>query len=132
MTIRRRTLLGAALTAPALAVPALHAARAAPGNVLRIAIGTSPNTLDPMLTTIGDEYIYDVLVFSGLTRIREDLKLEGDLAERWTISDDVKTWTFQLRQGVKFHNGAVLVADNVRYGNCGTRAGAGVAFGVPR
>ena len=81
MTIRRRTLLGAAL-----AVPALQMAHAAPGNVLRIAIGTSPNTLDPMLTTIGDEYIYDCLVFSGLTRIREDLKLEPDLAESWSIS----------------------------------------------
>ena len=108
MTIRRRTLLGAALAAPAL-----HAARAAPGNVLRIAIGTSPNTLDPMLTTIGDEYIYDVLVFNGLTRIREDLKLEGDLAEKWTVSDDTKTWTFTLRPGVKFHNGTVLIADDV-------------------
>ena len=108
MTILRRTLLGAALAAPTLRV-----ARAAPGNVLRIAIGTSPNTLDPMLTTIGDEYIYDVLVFSGLTRIREDLKLEGDLAGSWTVSDDVKTWTFKLRPGVKFHNGATLAADDV-------------------
>ena len=108
MAIRRRTLMGAALAAPAL-----RAARAAPGNVLRIAIGTSPNTLDPMLTTIGDEYIYNGLVFSGLTRIREDLTLEGDLAERWSISGDIKTWTFKLRSGVKFHNGAVLVADDV-------------------
>ena len=108
MTIRRRTLLGAALAAPAL-----RAARAAPGNTLRIAIGTTPNTLDPMLTTIGDEYIYNVLVFNGLTRIREDLKLEGDLAEGWTVSDDVKTWTFKLRSGVKFHNGATLVAADV-------------------
>jgi peptide/nickel transport system substrate-binding protein len=108
MTIRRRTLLGAALAAPAL-----HAARAAPGNVLRIAIGTTPNTLDPMLTTIGDEYIYDVLVFNGLTRISEDLKLEGDLAEKWAVSADTKTWTFTLRPDVKFHNGSVLVADDV-------------------
>ncbi len=108
MTIRRRALLGAALAAPAL-----RAARAAPGNVLRIGIGTSPNTLDPMLTTIGDEYIYGCLVFNGLTRIRQDLTLEGDLAERWSISDDIKTWTFHLRPGVRFHNGAALAADDV-------------------
>ncbi|MGI4944040.1 MAG: ABC transporter substrate-binding protein, partial [Janthinobacterium lividum] len=108
MTLRRRTLL-----ATALAAPALHAARAAPGNVLRIGIGTSPNTLDPMLTTIGDEYIYDNLVFSGLTRIREDLTLEGDLAERWSASEDIRTWTFHLRPGVRFHNGSVLVAADV-------------------
>ena len=108
MTIRRRTLLGTALAAPAL-----RRARAAPGNVLLIAIGTSPNTLDPMLTTIGDEYIYDMLVFNGLTRIREDLTLEGDLAASWSASADIKTWTFHLRPGVKFHNGTTLVADDV-------------------
>ena len=112
MTIRRRTLLGTALL-PALAVPALHAARAAPANVLRIGIGTSPNTLDPMLTTIGDEYIHNCLVFNGLTRIREDLALEGDLAQSWTASADTKAWTFKLHPGVKFHNGAVLVANDV-------------------
>ncbi|MGI4943887.1 MAG: ABC transporter substrate-binding protein, partial [Janthinobacterium lividum] len=73
----------------------------------------SLNTLDPMLTTIGDEYIYDNLVFNGLTRIREDLQLEGDLAERWSTSDDTRTWTFHLRPGVRFHNGSVLVAADV-------------------
>ena len=108
MTIRRRTLLGTAL-----AVPVLRGARAAGGNVLRIGIGTTPNTLDPMLTTIGDEYIYNCLAFNGLTRIREDLQLEGDLAERWDTSPDAKTWTFHLRPGVKFHNGATLVAEDV-------------------
>ena len=113
MTIRRRTLLATALAAPALAASVRHAAHAVPRNVLRIGIGTSPNTLDPMLTTIGDEYIYNMLVFNGLTRIREDLKLEGDLAESWSVSGDIKTWTFQLRAGVKFHNGAVLTADDV-------------------
>ena len=111
MTLRRRTLLGASLALPA--VHAVHAAWAAPGAVLRIGIGTSPNTLDPMLTTIGDEYIYDCLVFNGLTRLREDLTLEGDLAERWSSSADIKTWTFTLRPGVKFHNGAALEAADV-------------------
>jgi len=87
-------------------------ARAA-GNVLRIGIGTSLNTLDPMMTTIGDEYICDNLVFNGLTRIREDLVLEPDLAESWSYSDDIKTWTFKLRRGVKFHDGQEMVADDV-------------------
>lgn len=110
MTLRRRALLGSALAVPALAT--VQPARAAPG-VLRIGIGTSLGTLDPLLTTIGDEYVYDCLVFNGLTRIREDLTLEGDLAERWVASPDSKTWTFTLRPGVKFHNGAALVADDV-------------------
>ena len=111
MTLRRRALLGSALAVPTLG--STLPARAAPGNVLRIGIGTSLATLDPLMTTIGDEYVYDCLVFNGLTRIREDLALEGDLAERWAASPDSKTWTFTLRSGVKFHNGAPLVADDV-------------------
>ena len=106
MDLARRTLIAATL---ALAATPARAAT----NVLRIGVGSSLATLDPALTTIGDEYIYDNLVFNGLTRLREDLVLEPDLAESWTISDDVKTWTFKLRQGVKFHDGSTLVAEDV-------------------
>jgi peptide/nickel transport system substrate-binding protein len=110
MTISRRTLLGTSLAATtAAAIGPAHAA----GNVLRIAIGTSLNTLDPMMTTIGDEYIYNNLAFNGLTKIREDLVLEPDLAASWTFSDDIKTWTFKLRTGVKFHDGSEMVAEDV-------------------
>ena len=64
MRLTRRTILGATL-----ALPAIRTARAAP-KVLRIGIGTSLAKLDPLKTTIGDEYIYDNLVFNGLTRMR--------------------------------------------------------------
>src|ERR1700755_96395 len=106
MNLTRRLVL-----ASTLAIPAIRSARAA--QVLRIGIGTSLTNLDPMMTTIGDEYIYDNLVFNGLTRMREDLVVEPDLAESWTFSDDIKTWTFKLRKGVKFHDGQEMVADDV-------------------
>lgn len=107
MDLTRRAVL-----ASTLAIPALHSARAAQA-VLRIGIGTTLTNLDPMKTTIGDEYIYDNLVFNGLTRMREDLSVEPDLAESWKYSDDLKTWTFALRKGVKFHNGSEMTADDV-------------------
>ena len=112
MSISRRALVGSALAGSALAVPALRSAQAAPA-ILRIAVGSSFNTLDPLLTTIGDEYIYDCLVFNGLTRLREDLVLEPELAESWTFTPDTKQWTFKIRQDVKFHDGTTLVADDV-------------------
>ena len=110
MRISRRTLIGSSLAATTAA--AIAPARAA-GNVLRIGIGSSLNTLDPMLVTIGDEYIYANLAFNGLTRMREDLVVEPDLAESWTFSSDIKEWTFKLRRGVKFHDGQEMVADDV-------------------
>ena len=106
---RRSVLTGAAV----FALPALHRARAATPGVLRIGIGTSLSRLDPLLTTIGDEYIYDNLVFNGLTRMAEDLITQPDLAERWEFTPDLKSWTFHLRQGVKFHDGTTLVAADV-------------------
>ena len=81
--------------------------------VLRIAVGTSLSNLDPARTTIGEEYIYDNLVFNGLTRMRADLSVEPELAEKWEYTPDLKSWTFHLRHGVKFHNGREMTADDV-------------------
>ena len=49
-----------------------------------------------------------MLVFGGLVRVDENLKFQGELAERWESSEDLKTWTFYLRKGVKFHHGKEL------------------------
>jgi len=86
---------------------------AAAKGTLRATLNTSLNQLYPAKATIGEEYIYNVLVFSGLVRITEDLKFLGELAERWEASDDLKTWTFYLRKGVKFHHGKELGAEDV-------------------
>lgn len=107
MSLTRRLWIGASLAASAL-----RPARAAPG-VLRIGISTSLNGLDPMTTTLGDEYTVDNLGFNGLTRMREDLSIEPDLAESWSSTEDLKRWTFHLRRGVKFHNGDEMVPDEV-------------------
>lgn len=107
MSLTRRVLI-----ASTLALAGGRAARAK-ADVLVIAVGTSPTRLDPLMTTIGDEYIYDNLVFNGLTRMRADLTVVPDLAESWNYSDDLKQWTFHLRRGVKFHNGREMIADDV-------------------
>src|SRR6516164_6127790 len=99
--------LMAAVLAAGLAMPALAQ------GTLRVAIGSSLNTLDPAKTTIGDEYIFVHLVFNGLTRIERDLTTKPDLAESWSASDDLKAWTFRLRPGVKFHHGKPFSADDV-------------------
>ena len=80
---------------------------------LRATLNASLNQLYPAKATIGEEYIYNVLVFNGLVRIDENLKFHGDLAERWESSDDLKTWTFHLRKGVKFHHGKELDSNDV-------------------
>ncbi|MEL6683098.1 MAG: ABC transporter substrate-binding protein [Pseudomonadota bacterium] len=52
-------------------------------------------------------------VFDCLTEVAADGSLKGELAESWEASADAKTWTFNLRQGVTFHNGKPFGADDV-------------------
>lgn len=81
---------------------------------LRVAVPSNANTLDPAKTKIGEEYIINFLVFSGLTEVDASGKVKPDLAESWTASEDQKTWTFNLRPGVKFHHGREVVAEDVK------------------
>ncbi|MFI4986039.1 MAG: ABC transporter substrate-binding protein [Alphaproteobacteria bacterium] len=102
-----------------LALPVLLAAALAwPGasfakTVLDVAVPSNLNTLDPAKTKIGEEYNVVFLVFSGLTEIDRNMKLQPDLATSWEHSADLKSWTFHLRQGVKFHNGEDFTAEDV-------------------
>ena len=102
----RKILIGA------LASLALSTAAMAQGTI-KVALGTTLTQLDPAKTTIGDEYIYVHLMFNGLTRIDRDLTVKPDLAESWSASDDLKTWTFKLRTDVKFHHGRTLDSEDV-------------------
>jgi len=79
-----------------------------------VCVSSNINTLDPAKTKIGEEYIQNFLIYSGVTEIDRDGKLKPDLAESWTASDDVKTWTFKLRKGVKFHHGREVDAEDVK------------------
>jgi peptide/nickel transport system substrate-binding protein len=106
----RRFLLGLSVATAVLAAAAVPAFAQ---GTLRTAVGTTLNQLDPSKTTIGDEYIYVHLVFNGLSRIDPDMTVKPDLAESWTASEDLKTWVFKLREGVKFHHGRVLDSEDV-------------------
>lgn len=68
-----------------------------------------------------DPYRYDegptnqimLHMYEAMVRQNKDMKFEPCLAESWDISEDGKTWTFHLREGVKFHDGDVMDADDV-------------------
>ena len=83
--------------------------------ILVAAQGAEPDRLDPHLTSAYASFqvlenVYDTLVQPG-----PDLQMEPALAESWEISEDNLTWTFTLREGVTFHNGRALTADDVVY-----------------
>jgi len=74
-----------------------------------------PTYIDPAVgTDFSDSMalvnLYDSLVFPSL-----DGSIQPALAETWDVSDDGLTYTFHLRQGVKFHNGDELTAEDVAF-----------------
>jgi peptide/nickel transport system substrate-binding protein len=83
--------------------------------VLVAAQGAEPDTLDPHMTSSYASFQVLENVYDTLVQPAADLSMEPALAESWDISDDNLTWTFHLRQGVKFQNGRDLVADDVVY-----------------
>jgi oligopeptide transport system substrate-binding protein len=54
-------------------------------------------------------------IFSGLVRLGAEAKPVPDIAERWQINDSGKTYTFYLRQGIKFHDGKEVTARDFKY-----------------
>jgi len=70
-------------------------------------------TLDP--ARINQVLLFQIAsnVLSGLTHINPQLVAQGDLAADWSVSADGKDWTFNLREGVTFHNGDPFTADDV-------------------
>lgn len=74
---------------------------------------TGVSQLDPNITTLTAERVMWNLLWDGLTTQSPSGQVEGELAEAWQISEDHLTWTFQLREGVTFHDGRPFVADDV-------------------
>ncbi|MEO1190309.1 MAG: ABC transporter substrate-binding protein [Pseudomonadota bacterium] len=118
--LNRRTLLaGAAAGSAALWVPGLAGkpAAAAPkaGGHFRIGVGggATTDTLDP--ATYASEMLTLVAYCIGnhLTEITPSGDLVPELAESFEPSADAKTWRFNLRKGVTFHNGQPLTAQDV-------------------
>jgi peptide/nickel transport system substrate-binding protein len=69
--------------------------------------------IDPHRLTSGGGTIVVRPSVNYLVRVDEGGNLAPDLATSWTPSDNVTTWTFKLRPGVTFHNGAPLTAADV-------------------
>jgi ABC-type transport system substrate-binding protein len=73
----------------------------------------APASLDPSDVSSVYESLPVNQIFDGLVAINPSLNVEPALAETWTISRDGLVYTFRLRQGVRFHDGTPLAADDV-------------------
>lgn len=102
------TAIGTALLASTILAGAAHAA------TLEVAIDSAPAGLDPhLITAFNSVVIVQSNVYEGLTAINRDLDVVPGLAESWDVSEDGLTYTFSLREGVTFHDGSEMDAEDV-------------------
>ncbi len=77
--------------------------------------GSNPETLDPALNSAIDGANTIITVFEPLLIINENNEVIGGQAESWTTSEDGLTWTFTMRDGLKWSDGTDLNAKDFEY-----------------
>ena len=114
--MKRRHLLSNAASLAAIAH--LPGAALAQGrkDSLTLAMALEPPGLDPTAgaaSAIAEITHYNI--YETLTKINPDGSVSPLLAESWEVSPDLRTYTFRLRKGVKFHNGESFNAETARF-----------------
>jgi peptide/nickel transport system substrate-binding protein len=109
-------LLLAATVVPVAAASDSASPTASEGTTFRVGWLLEPDNLNPFIGLLGQDYEiwhlnYDFLV--GFDA--KDLSPKPELAESWQVSDDGRTWTFKIRQGVIWQDGQPLTAKDVAF-----------------
>lgn len=85
------------------------------GQQLVVQVGSDPETIDPALNSASDGGNMILHLFEGLLTISEDEQLQPGCADLPEISEDGLTWTFKLKEGLKWSDGSDLTAEDFVY-----------------
>ena len=88
---------------------------AATGSGFTVQLGPNPETLDPALNSAIDGANTINTIFEPLLLIDENNDVIGGQAEDWSVSEDGLTWTFTMRDGLKWSDGSDLTAKDFEY-----------------
>src|SRR5262245_17683224 len=96
-------------------VAALTAAFAAPlvsAQTLRVVMHSDVKALDPIWSGAYITRNHAYMIYDTLFAIDEKLQVKPQMVENWTTSPDGLTWTFTLRDGLEWHDGAPVKAED--------------------
>ena len=83
-------------------------------DTLVFAMNTDVQSMDPQIQNDTTSEQVVKMLYNTLLKFEDDGTVVGDLAESWSVSEDKLTLTFNLKQGVKFHNGKELTSADVK------------------
>ena len=88
------------------------AAQAQPQQPLRVVLNLELQVLDPIITTSNVTRAYAYLVYDTLVALDSQGEYRPQMLDRWEVSDDRLTWTFHLRDGLAWHDGNPVTAED--------------------
>lgn len=97
------------------ASPAPASSGAASGGEIVFGMQTQPDHFDPFLAATADTRSVLFNIFEGLVKPDKDGNLIPAVADKYEMSGDATAYTFHIRDGIKFHNGNAVTADDVKY-----------------
>ncbi|MEN6299324.1 MAG: ABC transporter substrate-binding protein [Anaerolineaceae bacterium] len=83
--------------------------------VLQMGWQGKPDTLNPAYAFLTESYTIFDLIYTPLTTEAPTGEYVGGLAKEWSVSEDGLTWTFTLKDGIKWHNGEDFKADQIAW-----------------
>ncbi len=111
---RKISVILLALFCCTMLITAAAAAKPEPKGTLTIAPGSDVINLNPLKAADSFSHYALYLIYDTLFTIGEDLNAKGDLVEKTENPDD-KTYIFTIREGVAFHDGTPLTAEDVKF-----------------
>ncbi|TVX99873.1 ABC transporter substrate-binding protein [Cohnella terricola] len=112
---KEKTAAGNEASASPSASTQAPSATAVQGGDLTFALASSPDSLDPQRSNLAVASRVYSSIFDNLVARDTDNKIKPWLATEWTVSDDGLSYTFKLRQDVKFQDGTPFNAEAVKY-----------------
>jgi len=102
------SVLGLAAAAASLVLPPAAAAE----TTLKVSLHSDLKIVDPIWTTALISTHHGMMIYDTLFALDRNLQIQPQMVEKWTVSDDKLTWTFTLRDGLAWHDGAPVTAED--------------------
>ncbi|NTJ44648.1 ABC transporter substrate-binding protein [Agrobacterium larrymoorei] len=115
LTLRRRSFLAGAAATLAFSGQSFADTPIRGGTLVAVVYPGEPNVLTSAVVQTGQVQTVSAKIFDGLITFGDNFEIKPELATKWTTSEDGKELRFDLRQGVRWHDGEPFTSADVKY-----------------